>query len=507
MRNATVSYCQGLNFVVGHMLRYLTEEEAFWVYCCILEDILPIDYYLSMVGTLVDQKLFGKILKVIMPRLANFFKNTNIDVTFITLQWFVCLYTYNFQPAISDAIWDHLFVKGCKILFRGGLAVISLLEKNIVTSEEFCKFFRDIIAEAFKKLEHEPKLFADVTALTQTMDLKKFHFLTNSFINRMRAKKHLSNIENIKKTNAKNQNKRAKPKYQYICKLALYNAKLNGAAEMEYDKGKDYLENAHLLECSPEWPLCLYDHTYKSRCVTYFAFRAKGENEFIDDYLLREPKEASKDFKESMEEAKAGSIEAYNALVIERNKHYCDNKTFVEKVKRLLEEKNTPDDAFCVEMIDQPAIDHDACLKLMERYVKHVVNFQDKSPEHGGRLKGIPEQLRSVKESSIAHESLDKHEDQTQGAREMSTEDVQKKLIRAQVEQEVGRDDSEDNAEQRHVEVLDSKGKGEEVLVESSPAEPDKRPEEVGEYLENKGGKEKGGGVDKFKSVLEPPDS
>jgi hypothetical protein len=138
IRNATLSYCQGLNFVVGHMLRYLTEEEAFWVYCCILENILPIDYYLAMVGTSVDQNLFGKTLKVVMPRLASYFKKKNINVTFITLQWFVCLYTYNFQPVISDVIWDHLFVKGCKTLFHAGLAVISLLEKDIVNCKEFC---------------------------------------------------------------------------------------------------------------------------------------------------------------------------------------------------------------------------------------------------------------------------------------------------------------------------------------------------------------------------------
>eukprot|EP00826_Nyctotherus_ovalis_P017525 TRINITY_DN15165_c0_g2_i1.p1 TRINITY_DN15165_c0_g2~~TRINITY_DN15165_c0_g2_i1.p1 ORF type:complete len:277 (+),score=88.91 TRINITY_DN15165_c0_g2_i1:131-961(+) len=276
---------------------------------------------------------------------------------------------------------------------------------------------------------------------------------------------------------------------------------------MEYDKGKDYLENAHLLECNPEWPLCLYDHTYKSRCVSYFAFRTKGENEFIDDYLLKELKEASKDFKQSMEEAKAGPIEAYNALVIERSKHYCNNNNFVEKIKKLLEEKETPDEAFCVELIDQPAIDHDTCLNLMERYVKHVIDFKDKSSEHGAMLERIPKQLRSIKESSNMYESLDKHEDQAQTTKEDDTKDMQKKLIRAQVEQEMAKDDSEDNTELRHVEVLDNKGKSAEMLVESLPAEPDKRPEEVEEYLENKGGKERGGDLSKFKSVTDSPDS
>jgi hypothetical protein len=29
-RNPTVGYCQGMNFIVGRMLQYMNEEEAFW---------------------------------------------------------------------------------------------------------------------------------------------------------------------------------------------------------------------------------------------------------------------------------------------------------------------------------------------------------------------------------------------------------------------------------------------------------------------------------------------
>jgi hypothetical protein len=43
-----------MNFVVGNLLKYLNEEESFWVFVSITENILPIDYYSDMLGILVD---------------------------------------------------------------------------------------------------------------------------------------------------------------------------------------------------------------------------------------------------------------------------------------------------------------------------------------------------------------------------------------------------------------------------------------------------------------------
>ena len=54
-RNPTVGYCQGMNFIVGRLLQFMNEEEAFWTLTMIIETILPIDYYSNMVGVLVDQ--------------------------------------------------------------------------------------------------------------------------------------------------------------------------------------------------------------------------------------------------------------------------------------------------------------------------------------------------------------------------------------------------------------------------------------------------------------------
>ena len=82
-RNPTIGYCQGMNFVAGRLLKVLEEEEAFWVLCQLLESILPLDYYSNMVGVLVDQKIFFKLIKTKMSDLHRHLDNIKLDLNLI----------------------------------------------------------------------------------------------------------------------------------------------------------------------------------------------------------------------------------------------------------------------------------------------------------------------------------------------------------------------------------------------------------------------------------------
>lgn len=44
-RNPLVGYCQGMNFILGRLIKFLSEEEAFWVFTLLIESILPLDFY------------------------------------------------------------------------------------------------------------------------------------------------------------------------------------------------------------------------------------------------------------------------------------------------------------------------------------------------------------------------------------------------------------------------------------------------------------------------------
>jgi len=90
-----------------------------------------------MIGVLIDQKLFSKLIKTTMPALWSHLKKMNLDPSLVSLQWFICLFSYNLKPEVSDQIWDQLFLFGSKILFKAGLSMFTLIEKNILKCKEF----------------------------------------------------------------------------------------------------------------------------------------------------------------------------------------------------------------------------------------------------------------------------------------------------------------------------------------------------------------------------------
>ena len=76
-RNPTIGYCQGMNFIVGNLLKHLNEQESFWLFTSIVENILPLDYYADMLGILVDQKIFEILLTEKFPKLVAHMQGCN----------------------------------------------------------------------------------------------------------------------------------------------------------------------------------------------------------------------------------------------------------------------------------------------------------------------------------------------------------------------------------------------------------------------------------------------
>jgi len=84
------------------------------------------------------------------------------------------------------------------------------------------------------------------------------------------------------------------------------------------------------FECNPEWPICLYDFTYKNRCGDALAYQVQEMPELMEDYFERidEPKPLYSPTTE------------YSKLRIERNRHICGDKEFVSNFKKLFKTEN-----------------------------------------------------------------------------------------------------------------------------------------------------------------------
>jgi hypothetical protein len=52
-----------MNFLAARLLEVLVnEEETFWVFCQMVESIIPSDYFSDLVGVLIDLKVFNVLL-------------------------------------------------------------------------------------------------------------------------------------------------------------------------------------------------------------------------------------------------------------------------------------------------------------------------------------------------------------------------------------------------------------------------------------------------------------
>lgn len=97
-RNLSIGYCQGFNFIVGRLLKiYSSEEEAFWVFTCLIEQFLPLNYYSEMAGVLVDSAILNRLLQKYIPDMYNYFIEIGYEMNLNNMIycWFTSIYVQN----------------------------------------------------------------------------------------------------------------------------------------------------------------------------------------------------------------------------------------------------------------------------------------------------------------------------------------------------------------------------------------------------------------------------
>lgn len=141
-RNKLVGYCQGLNFIAGMMLLVLEEQQAFWLMVVLLEDMLPSDYYArDLSGCNVDLRVFQDLVAMRQPKLWKHMQKAGLGTEVFCLEWFIALFSKTMPTETVLRVWDTLFLEGYKIIFRIGLAVLQMYEKQLLAIMEAHELF------------------------------------------------------------------------------------------------------------------------------------------------------------------------------------------------------------------------------------------------------------------------------------------------------------------------------------------------------------------------------
>ena len=153
VRNPDVGYCQGLNFVGGCMLLFMSEERAFWCTCRVVESLLPGYHTSDLQGLLTDQQCFKSVVATRLGTLAAHLDSVGVDVSVVAIQWFLCMFMNALPLETCLNVWDAVFFAGSAVpVFQVALALLELSIPELLRTDDAMDAFetlQDLAPRAF----------------------------------------------------------------------------------------------------------------------------------------------------------------------------------------------------------------------------------------------------------------------------------------------------------------------------------------------------------------------
>ena len=315
IRNTTIGYCQGMNFIVGRLLLIMdNEEQVFWIFIQIIEKILPLIYYSDLAGIIIETTIIDAFISFY---LSNFYKYLSDNSFKLSLnnfihKWMVSLFTQALSPEMAYTFLDFFFLDGEVCLFKNSLFVMTMLEEYIVKNNDF-EYMFNMFNEAPSHI-HDPKT------------LIYFLYEKNFDINESDLKIY-----------------REKLKIPVIKKLK------EEIRESFYKQCEDRKINLKKkkIHCNPNWPTCLYDN-YNHIVVDYVIMKENKLPFLINDYYYIKNKGNENGTFDNIDELGHSSNKE---ILIERHKHVCDDKKLVNTSQNLIENSTKRNKNFKLDML------------------------------------------------------------------------------------------------------------------------------------------------------------
>lgn len=139
LRNPTVGYCQGFNYIVARFIEAdLNEEQSFWCLVQLIENILPLDYYTNLIGFEIDKLVLETIIVKEIPALAKHLSSEDNEILLMhmTMGTWIRLFVNVIPRAVEEFVWDLLFLKGSCVLIMVTLTILKMHQDQILKLNE-----------------------------------------------------------------------------------------------------------------------------------------------------------------------------------------------------------------------------------------------------------------------------------------------------------------------------------------------------------------------------------
>ncbi|KAL9040364.1 MAG: hypothetical protein Q9180_001954 [Flavoplaca navasiana] len=202
--NEEVGYCQAMNIVVAALLIYMSEAQAFSLLCILCDRLLPGYYSTTMYGTILDQRVFESLVEKTMPILWNHLVKSDVQLSVVSLPWFLSLYINSMPLVFAVRVLDVFFLEGPKVLFQVGLAILRMNGEELLDVTDDGTFIQ-ILKEYFSHLHEsahptsENEKYRNVTRFQELMVVafREFSGITQNTISEQRAKHKDAVLDNI----------------------------------------------------------------------------------------------------------------------------------------------------------------------------------------------------------------------------------------------------------------------------------------------------------------------
>ena len=168
-----------------------------------------------MYGTLLDQKVFEALVERTMPILWNHLVKADVQLSVVSLPWFLSLYINSMPLVFAFRVLDMFFLEGPKVLFQIGLAILRINGEELLDATDDGTFI-SVLKTYFSKLDEsanpnsEYEKLRSITRFQEMLvtALQEFSGITQQTVSDLRTKHKdavLENIENFaKRTSIRN---------------------------------------------------------------------------------------------------------------------------------------------------------------------------------------------------------------------------------------------------------------------------------------------------------------
>ena len=285
VRNATINYCQGFN-IIGALFLQMTnfkEEESFYLFCRLLEEIIPYDYYFFGIGIEAEMEIVIQLLNKFEPEIYNHIlkiKGCELILYGLITQIVTSLFSFKAGKNITIFFYTCMF------------GFFSLEEKK----EDIYYYFYKAILAIFKTFKKEILKVKDDKLFSELLDMNNFSK------ERMQGIIYFTLFDESKESLDINYAKDIRDK----CVNKIFNEK----------KLKFKFKNEQGLECNINYPVCLCEPEFDSKfylSIYYTKGCIQKQNQNNNIIIENEDENILSD------------------IIIERRKHYCQ----IKKLKKM----------------------------------------------------------------------------------------------------------------------------------------------------------------------------